>query len=96
MNIVSLSPAATEILFALGLEEEVAGVSARCDTPPEVIALPRVTSGAGLRLERILDLEPDLVVIGGDAPPTWAREVRDALAADGIDAEVLALDPISV
>ncbi len=96
MRIVSLTPSATEILFALGLDEEVVGVSARCDTPPEVVALPRVTSGAGLRVERILDLEPDLVVLGGEGPAEWARQVRDALEADSADAEVLVLNPISV
>lgn len=96
MRIVSLTPSATEILFALGLDEEVVGVSARCDTPPEVVALPRVTSGAGLRVERILDLEPDLVVLGGEGPMEWARQVRDALETDGADCEVLVLNPTSV
>lgn len=36
MRIVSLLPSATEILFALGLEREVVGVSHECDYPPEV------------------------------------------------------------
>jgi len=34
MRIVSLLPSATEILFALGLEKEVVGVSHECDFPP--------------------------------------------------------------
>jgi len=36
MRIVSLLPSATEILFALGLEREVVGVSHECDFPPQV------------------------------------------------------------
>jgi iron complex transport system substrate-binding protein len=51
MRIVSLVPSATEMLFALGLGEEVAAVTHECDYPPEVEALPRVTRdviGAGL------------------------------------------------
>ncbi|HKD73648.1 MAG TPA: BtuF-related (seleno)protein, partial [Candidatus Acidoferrum sp.] len=35
MRIVSLLPSATETLFALGLEEEIVGVSHECDFPPE-------------------------------------------------------------
>lgn len=35
MRIVSLLPSATEILFALGLENEVVGVSHECDYPPQ-------------------------------------------------------------
>jgi iron complex transport system substrate-binding protein len=51
MRIVSLVPSATEMLFALGLGDEVAAVTHECDYPPEVAELPRVTSdviGAGL------------------------------------------------
>src|SRR5271154_302301 len=35
MRIVSLLPSATEILFALGFDEEVVGVSHECDYPPQ-------------------------------------------------------------
>jgi iron complex transport system substrate-binding protein len=40
---ISLLPAATEIVGALGLLDRLAGVSHECDFPPEVDALPRVT-----------------------------------------------------
>ena len=43
MRIVSLVPSATEMLFALGLGEEVAAVTHECDYPPEVLDLPRIT-----------------------------------------------------
>ncbi len=43
MRIVSLVPSATEICFALGLDDEVVGVTHECDWPPEVEDLPRVT-----------------------------------------------------
>jgi iron complex transport system substrate-binding protein len=43
MRIVSLVPSATEMLFALGLGEEVAAVTHECDHPPAVLDLPRVT-----------------------------------------------------
>jgi iron complex transport system substrate-binding protein len=43
MRIVSLVPSATEMLFALGLGEEVVGVTHECDYPPEAQELPKVT-----------------------------------------------------
>lgn len=43
MRIVSLLPAATEIVCALGLEEQLVGVSHECDYPPSVRGLPKVT-----------------------------------------------------
>jgi iron complex transport system substrate-binding protein len=46
VRIVSLVPHATELLFALGLDEEVVGVTHECDYPPAVLELPRVTRDA--------------------------------------------------
>jgi iron complex transport system substrate-binding protein len=43
MRIVSLVPSATELLFALGLGDEVIAVTHECDHPPEVLDLPKVT-----------------------------------------------------
>src|SRR4029450_5376360 len=43
LRIVSLLPSATEIVCALGLEEDLVGVTHECDFPPGVAALPKVT-----------------------------------------------------
>ena len=43
MRVVSLLPAATEIVAALGAVGRLVGVSHECDFPPEVRSLPRVT-----------------------------------------------------
>ena len=43
MRVVSLLPAATEIVAALGAADRLVGVSHECDWPPEVQTLPRVT-----------------------------------------------------
>src|SRR2546421_6430052 len=43
MRIVSLLPAATEICYALGLGEDVVGVSPECDHPPAVQTKPIVS-----------------------------------------------------
>ncbi|HEY5145022.1 MAG TPA: ABC transporter substrate-binding protein [Solirubrobacteraceae bacterium] len=46
MRIVSLVPHATELLFALGLGDDVVGVTHECDFPPAATDLPHVTSDA--------------------------------------------------
>ncbi|HEX3874585.1 MAG TPA: cobalamin-binding protein [Solirubrobacteraceae bacterium] len=43
MRIVSLVPHATELLFALGLGDQVIAVTHECDYPPQAIGLPRAT-----------------------------------------------------
>ena len=57
MRIVSLLPAATEIVAALGLSDALVGVSHECDFPPDVTAKPRVTHceihGAGLASDTV-------------------------------------------
>lgn len=46
MRIVSLLPSATEIVCAIGLEDELVAVTHECDWPPSVIGKPVVTSNA--------------------------------------------------
>src|SRR4051794_14413077 len=46
MRIVSLLPSATEIVCALGLRDELVGVTHECDWPPEVVGLPVMTRNA--------------------------------------------------
>jgi iron complex transport system substrate-binding protein len=43
VRIVSLVPSATELLFALGLGEDVIAVTHECDYPPEAAELPHIT-----------------------------------------------------
>jgi iron complex transport system substrate-binding protein len=43
VRIVSLVPSATEMLFALGLGDDVTGVTHECDYPPEARERPHVT-----------------------------------------------------
>ena len=61
-RIVSLVPSTTESLFALGLGERVVGVTRFCESPPQVKALPKVGGTKDLDLERLIALEPDLVI----------------------------------
>jgi iron complex transport system substrate-binding protein len=60
-RIVSLSPSSTEILFAVGLDSEIVGVTTFCDYPPQAKLKPKIGSSIP-NLEAILGLKPDLVL----------------------------------
>ncbi|HWU88321.1 MAG TPA: helical backbone metal receptor [Kofleriaceae bacterium] len=61
-RIVSLSPAITETLFALGVGDTVVGVTSRCDYPPEVAKIARVGAGTHPDMEAIARLEPTMIL----------------------------------
>ena len=62
-RIISLVPALTEILFAIGAGPQVIAVSSYDDDPPDVLKLPRVGALLDPDTERILAMRPDLVLI---------------------------------
>lgn len=75
-RIVSLVPALTEMLFAVGAGPQVVAVSSYDREPPEVERLLRVGALLDPDLERILSLAPDLVVIYGSQDDLRARLAR--------------------
>jgi iron complex transport system substrate-binding protein len=83
-RIVSLAPAITEILFALGLGEQVVGVTRFCDWPPEAARLPRVGGYLDPSPEGIIGLRPTLVV----AAPSPGNK-RPVIALQRLGLEVL-------
>src|SRR4051812_25596822 len=64
-RIISLVPALTEMLFAVGAGPQVVAVSSFDEYPPQVKNLERVGALLDPNLERILSLRPDLVAVYG-------------------------------
>jgi iron complex transport system substrate-binding protein len=78
-RIVSLTPATTEILFALGAGDRVVGkVDDISPFPPEADGLPIVAKFGSVDVEKIVGLEPDLVIAGGNNfnPPAALDQLR--------------------
>lgn len=61
-RIISLAPSNTEILFALGLADNVVGVTMYCDYPPEAQDKEKVGDYYRPDIEKIIALQPDLVL----------------------------------
>ena len=80
-RIVSLAPHLTELLYAAGAGDRLVGAVEHSDYPPQARALPRVGSDAGIDLEAVMALQPDLVVAWPNAGS--ARQI-DRIAALGI------------
>jgi iron complex transport system substrate-binding protein len=61
-RVVSLAPNLTEIVFALGDEDHLAGDTNFCDYPPEALQKPHVGGMQNPSLDAIVALKPDLVL----------------------------------
>ncbi len=92
-RIVSLTPAATETLFALGAGDRVVAlVEDIAAYPPEAAGRPVVATFEGVDVEQIVSLEADLVIAGGlfFTPPDAIEQLR------GLDVPVVVLYAESV
>lgn len=89
-RIVSLAPSNTEILFALGLEDKVVGVTEYCNYPEEAKTKPKVGGFSTVDIEKVVSLKPDLVL----ATQIHSKTIIPALENLGIT--VVALTPGSL
>jgi len=58
---VSMAPSTTEILYALGLEKDIVGVSSYCDYPPSAVSKPKIGDFSHPNIETILSMRPAYV-----------------------------------
>lgn len=61
-RIVSLSPATTEMLYAMGAEKQLVGVTDDCNYPAAAAQKKRLGRFGQIQLEKIIQLKPDLIV----------------------------------
>ncbi|SAI88875.1 hypothetical protein MBBA_2028 [Methanoculleus bourgensis] len=90
VRIVSLAPANTEILFALGLGDRVVGVTDYCNHPVEATAKPKVGGYSTVNIERVAAAQPDLVVAAFGNTEEVVNRLKE------LELTVIALNPDSV
>lgn len=78
-RVVSLSPAVTEIMYALGAQDLLVGRTDFCEYPAEAKQIPSVGGISNLNIEKILSLSPDLVISGSMV----GKKVTDQMDAMG-------------
>lgn len=84
-RIVSLAPSNTEIVFALGLEDKLVGVTNYCNFPPEAEGKPKIGGFSDPSLEKVLAQQPDLVLASGQH-----EVIVNALERHGVPVLVIA------
>ncbi|BAP87222.1 ABC-type Fe3+-hydroxamate transport system, periplasmic component [Burkholderiales bacterium GJ-E10] len=80
-RIVSLSPGITELLFSAGAGARIVGTAEDSDYPPAARRIPRIARNAGIDIERVAALRPDLIVAWGSG---YSPARLDALRSLGI------------
>ena len=88
-RVISLAPSNTELMFAIGAEDLLVGRTNRCNYPSKALAIPNVGSLFPANYERIVGLNPDLVLmIDGD------MKVKERLKSLGL--KILVIHPKTV
>jgi iron complex transport system substrate-binding protein len=104
MRIVSLTPSATEIVYALGLGDSLVGRSHACDHPEDVVEAPVVTLHDAAVPERRLNgalltrLQPDLILTDGseDEPIVDYAEISAIVGGMPREVTLVALAPQTI
>jgi len=89
-RIISLAPSNTEILFAVGAGEQLVGVTSYCNYPQEAQTREQIGgfSAETISVEKIVALEPDLVLSAGKIHETVSEALeRAGITAYAVDAE---------
>ncbi|MDH4227285.1 MAG: helical backbone metal receptor [Deltaproteobacteria bacterium] len=85
-RIVSLAPSVTETLYALGLANNIVGVTDFCNYPEDAKQKPKIGGMANPSLEAIIRAKPDVVVLTEDGNP---KEIKTRLDSLGIRTVVI-------
>ena len=91
-RVVSLNPAATEAIFAIGADARLVGRSRWDQYPADVVRIPALGDGIRPAVEAVLAARPTLVVLYATAEN---RPVADALARAGVRTIALRVDRIA-
>ena len=106
VRIVTLGPAATEIIFAIGAQDQLVARTDLCDYPPEAANYPSVGGFAGntISLESIISYEPTLVYLFAGMHDFLVQPlqdlgitvyVSDAVSIDAVKKEILEIGALT-
>ncbi len=91
-RVVSLAPALTELVYALGAGDRLVGVTRFCDFPAEARALPKIGGFLDPSVEAILAARPELVLV---ATNSGTEAIVRRLEAEGLRVLWLRLDGLN-
>jgi iron complex transport system substrate-binding protein len=77
MRIVSLAPSVTEVLYLIGADDRLIGVTTHCDWPEDAKRKPKIGSLLNPGYEMILAARPDLIIASTAERPGSRHTVGD-------------------
>ena len=89
-RIISTAPSNTEILFSLGLENKIVGLTNYCNYPEKANNVEKIGEMTPLNLEKIISLNPDLIL----AYP--GLQLKEILRLRELGLSVIGLDPLTL
>lgn len=90
-TIVTEQPSHAEIIYALGQEEKIIGRGSYVDYPEEALEIQHVGSGQDINFEEIIQLQPDVLLIGlmGDADKEFSQLEDAGITVIAVHAQTL-------
>lgn len=95
-RIISLAPHATELAYAAGLGDKLIAVSEYSDYPEQAKELERVANYQGIKLERIVAMQPDLILVWPAGNPARELEKLEKLGFNLFYSQTKTLDDIAI
>lgn len=87
---ISLAPSTTEILFALGLDQEIVGVSTNCNYPAQAENKSKIGDFSKPNIEKIVSLKPDYIFCTGLEQALAVTQLRE------LGFNVYVADPVNI
>jgi iron complex transport system substrate-binding protein len=88
-RIISIAPSNTEILFALGLEHKIVGITNYCNFPEETKNIEKIGETFPLNLEKIVSLKPDLIL-------AYAGQLNEIPRLRELGLKVIVIEPLNL
>ncbi|NOH80596.1 vitamin B12 ABC transporter substrate-binding protein BtuF [Vibrio sp. RE86] len=94
-RVISLAPHATEIAYAAGLGDKLVAVSERSDYPEQAQSLEKVSNYQGIKIERIIALQPDLIIAWPSGNPIGELKKLEQFGLEIYYSQTHSLDDIA-
>ena len=95
LKIIALAPHIVEQLYAIGAGDQVIGTTAYSDYPEAAKSIPVVGSYAGLQVEKILQMQPDLVIAWKTGNPVSDLERLKKYQLPVVYSDIRTLDDVA-
>lgn len=77
MDIISLAPSNTEILYKLGAEDNILATTSLCNYPEEALKKPSIGGWTNPEIERIIELDPDIILASDDLQDEAVENIQE-------------------